>query len=98
MIAINAENLSYKSPQIVDICISQQSSHDEGVVHAKMPFSHSGASRTFPCNDANTSMFHQQARPSRPCPDIGGKIRKESAVNHKEINTNGVNRMLLRRP
>ena len=26
------------------------------------------------------------------------KITKESAVNHKEIDTNGVNRMLLRRP
>ena len=25
------------------------------------------------CNrDANTSVFHLQARPSRPCPDIGG--------------------------
>ena len=63
-----------------------------------MPFSHSGTSRTFACNDANTSVFHYQARPSRPCPHIGGKITKESAVNDKEIDTNGVNRMLLRRP
>ena len=31
-------------------------------------------------------------------PTSAAKITKESAVNHKEIDTNGVNRMLLRRP
>ena len=31
-------------------------------------------------------------------PTSAAKITKESAVNHKEIATNGVNRMLLRRP
>ena len=31
-------------------------------------------------------------------PTSAAKITKESAVNYKEIDTNGVNRMLLRRP
>ena len=31
-------------------------------------------------------------------PTSAAKITKDSAVNHKEIDTNGVNRMLLRRP
>ena len=65
-----------------------------------MPFSHSGTSRTFPCNDANTSVqcFTSKLGHRGHVPTSAAKITKESAVNHKGIDTNGVNRMLLRRP
>ena len=63
-----------------------------------MPFSHSGTSRTFPCTTRTLQCFTSKLGHRGHVPTSAAKITKQSAVNHKEIDTNGVNRMLLRRP